>query len=516
MLRQGHTMAILEHWQKLQDLAAKKPPASELFEAFLAWSETFTAASEDHEALFVAWRLLDSGERRRLLQQAIADKIPAVGNGPQLELGVLVALYRFLEGRRCYIVTPFYIVSPVVRSVEKVLSALPGVTVRSAGFMCGNSQLKLSDCLEAAIVMIDYYVLAAAYRGKRELLAPPVALFLLELDMCLYHNRLLFYERSAPKAAGMIFKATSAEPFDKEDEKQKPIFDVLGNLAKQGLRCGGVLSRISPFVAGELDKWGRGALLPKAIKPSKSPSYSAFTYRSDKERSAALAQDIMKSPHNALVVGFSETAIKALQEELRRSGQDCTSSNKTTDIPTFFTMAGGPKRVMLFRGMPSTLISRTVERPPGALYIAEHFLCFDHHLKVLSACERVLDLQQPMRLFFSLEDPLFAMYSEEAGFSRLFDIIDFTERYDPWRQIRRVLAKAMISKVQRLREHSLHEDSPLVTTTLVSPTAIIVPEKNKGARHAARMDAPCFCGSGKPFKECHGRPKSAAAKPRRK
>lgn len=507
-------MTILERWQKLQDLAAKKPSASELFEAFLTWSEAFTAESEDREALFVAWRLLDSAERRRLLQQALADKIPAVGNGPQLELGILVALHRFLEGRRCHIVTPFYIVSPVMRSVEKVLSALPGVSVRSAGFMCGNSQLKLSDCLQSAIVMIDYFLLAAAYRGKPELLAPPVTLFLLELDMCLYHNRLLFYERSAPKAAGMIFKATSAEPFDKEGEKQKLAFDVLGNLAKQGVRCGGVLSRISPFVAGELDKWGRGALLPKAVKPSKAPPYSAFTYRSDKERCAALTQDIMKSPHNALVVGFTETTIKALQEELRRSGQECTSSNKTSDIPTFFAMAGGPKRVMLFRGMPSTLIGCTADRPPGALYIAEHFLSFDHHLKVLSACERVLTLQQPMRLFFSLQDPLFDLYSKEAGFGRLFDIIDFTERYDPWRQIRRVLAKAMISKVQRLREHSLHEDSPMITTTLVSPTAVIVPEKNKGARHAARMDAPCFCGSGKPFKECHGRPK-AAAKPRR-
>jgi len=38
---------------------------------------------------------------------------------------------------------------------------------------------------------------------------------------------------------------------------------------------------------------------------------------------------------------------------------------------------------------------------------------------------------------------------------------------------------------------------------------VIVPQNNKGTRHAARMDAPCFCGSGKPFKECHGRPKNA-------
>jgi len=502
-------MAILERWQELRDLAAKKPPASELFEAFISWTDAFTAASEDHEALFAAWRLLDGATQRRFLQQALADKIPAVGSGPQLELSVLVALYRFLEGRRCYIITPFYIASPVVRSMEKALSALPGVTVRSAGFMCGSSQLKLSDCLQAAIVMVDYYVLAAAFRGKPELLAAPLALFFLELDMCLYHNRLLFYERGMPKAAGMIFNATTAEPFDQDGEKKKLAFDVLGNLVKHGVRCGGVLSRISPYVAGELDKWGRGALLPKAVTPAKAAPYAAFTYRSNKERVAALAQDIMKSPHNALVVGFAEVTIKALQEELRKSGQDCTSSNKTSDIPTFFAMAGGPKRVMLFRGMPSTLITRTADCPPGVLYIAEHFLCADHHLKILSACEKVLTLQQPMRLFCSLEDPLFDMYSQEAGFSRFFDIIDFTERYDPWRQIRRVLAKAMIRKVQRLRELSLHEDSPMITTTLLNPSSVIVPQNNKGTRHAARMDAPCFCGSGKPFKECHGRPKNA-------
>jgi hypothetical protein len=508
-------MAIIERWQGLQKMAATQPSPGELFAAFFTWSEVFSAASEDHKELFASWRSLEDAERRRLLRLALADQIVAVGSGPQLELGILVALYRFLEGRRCYLATPFYISSPILRSVEKLLTALPGVTMRSAGFMCGSSKFRFNDCLEMAIVMIDYFVLASAYRDKPDLFSDSPALFFLELDICLYHNRLVFYERGLPKAAGMVFSANSSEALDQDEDKKKILFDMLGNLAKAGVRCGGVLSRISPHVAGELSKCGRGALLPKAVTASKAAPYAAFAYRSNKERTAALAQDIMKSPHNALVVGYTETGMKALQEELRKSGQDCTSSNKASDVPTFFAMAGEGKRVMLFRGMPSTLISASAERPSGVLYIAEHFLCFDHHLKILSATEKVLELPQAMHLFCSLEDPIFAMFSSERGFKRFFDIIDFTERYDPWRQIRRVLGKAMIRKVQRLRELSLHEESLLITTSLISPTAVITPESGQRARHAAKMDALCFCGSGKLFKECHGRRRSKKSAARR-
>ena len=157
------------------------------------------------------------------------------------------------------------------------------------------------------------------------------------------------------------------------------------------------------------------------------------------------------------------------------------------------------------RGMPSTLTLPDQPIADGALYLAEYFLCENMHEKVFAFAAGLFRQTSQPRVYFSLEDQMFAMYAEDAGFNRLFQLIDFTEKYDHWRQIRRVLAKSMAAKLHRLRTHSLDETAPIITMALnVSTPAMGAPKANRKTS-ASRMDAPCFCGSGKPFRECHGK-----------
>ena len=111
-----------------------------------------------------------------------------------------------------------------------------------------------------------------------------------------------------------------------------------------------------------------------------------------------------------------------------------------------------------------------------------------------------------MRVYFSLEDQLFTAYEEKAGFEKLFKLIDFTEKYDPWRQIRRVLAKTMEKRLHKHRLVDMDESQPMITMLIQGGKSASL-QGNERPHLTSKLDAPCFCGSGKPFRECHGKKK---------
>ncbi|MBQ9367450.1 MAG: SEC-C domain-containing protein, partial [Victivallales bacterium] len=75
---------------------------------------------------------------------------------------------------------------------------------------------------------------------------------------------------------------------------------------------------------------------------------------------------------------------------------------------------------------------------------------------------------------------------------------------------RRVLAKTILSRLRSMRKQVMNDNMPLPVVSLkerqTSDTA------NRPARSVSKVhkmvDGLCFCGSGKPFKECHGKPRS--------
>ena len=170
------------------------------------------------------------------------------------------------------------------------------------------------------------------------------------------------------------------------------------------------------------------------------------------------------------------------------------------------------RRIMIFRGLPSPLTFQDQPLCEGALFVAEHFVSMAVHDKLFSFSRLIFKETQQPRIYFSLEDSLFAIYEEDAQFKKLFNIIDFTEKYDPWKQIRRVLAKAMLNKLHKVRMTCLNEEMVVFTTSLAKvadhySNGFAQQQQQRAAKTSVKMEALCFCGSGKPFKECHGKRK---------
>ena len=70
----------------------------------------------------------------------------------------------------------------------------------------------------------------------------------------------------------------------------------------------------------------------------------------------------------------------------------------------------------------------------------------------------------------------------------------------------------MLNKLHKVRMSCLNEEMVVFTTSLVKvadyyTTGFSQQQQRKAAQASVKMEALCFCGSGKPFKECHGKRK---------
>jgi len=140
------------------------------------------------------------------------------------------------------------------------------------------------------------------------------------------------------------------------------------------------------------------------------------------------------------------------------------------------------------------------------VFFADHYLLTHHHHKVLAYAEKAFCLVGKPWLYFSLEDDLFRFYAEQTRFDLSFTLIEFTERYDRHKQVRRVLANTILAKLRRLRNAYLTEEFPVFT--YVSGNRAKAEQGGKTKRRIGKqLDGACFCGSGRPFKDCHGKPK---------
>ena len=347
---------------------------------------------------------------------------------------------------------------------------------------------------------------ATALRVKPEIYAEGMPILFLEIDSILYSNRLIFYDRGIPQAAGMIYNT---------DEKTAPmwrssrnIYDVSEGLRQRKIWIGGTCSNMNSQSAEQLAKQ-YPYLITKPVKANFKLDYSAFAFKTGDERIAALLKDILKSTEDAIVFYSDDEVGTKLMEELRKSGQDYVLVRDTEEMVTALASGSG-RHVVLESKMTSTLFSPPSERHPATVYVADPFLSDISYAKMIAAAERMAVLKHSMRIYFSLEDALVKLYEEQGGFARFFDLMDFTEKYDPWRQIRRVLAKTLLGRLASLRKQVLNDNMPLPVVSLRERQ--VADYASRPARNASRVrkmvDGLCFCGSGKSFKECHGRPHS--------
>lgn len=496
-------MTVQEEWRKLRK-AAPDMERGALAAAFCEWSERFTAEDEGEDSgCFRHWRRLPEAERQAKLRQAVTGGIPEMGSGPQIELALLTALFHVLRRGRCIISLAAICDRVLIRAAVRRFRDLDSIVVKSVGMLGEYTSLKFSDCLLAQIVIIDHYIFASILRSNPEQLPGGLPVFFVEIDCCLYCNRLIFYERSVPRASGLIYKSVLPQP---AWAGNPAIFDAVQEMKKLGLELCGCYSYMDSFTAGEVNKLLRDRVIGR-IRGSRAIGFSAFTYRTSALRHAAVVRDVQKCEGNAIIVCLTEANVKEMQEALRKSGVEFTVTTVADDVGTALAMAKPERRrVIIYAGMPTSQTAPPPERMPGELFLAECYLTDNYQAKMIAMSRRLMDCQQSPRLYYSLEDRLLTIYEQEGGFGRLFDVIEFTERYDPWRQIRRVLAKAMLRKLNRLRATLLDDNAPIPSLPLTGRGSSR-PERRSQASRGAQIEALCFCGSGKPFKECHGKRK---------
>lgn len=472
---------------------------------YVSWVEELVSAGNDPDGLYASWRVMPS--RETLLKRALSGEIVSVGTGSQPLLALFYGLYEVLNGRRCFIASSMQIDTVYMRALLKKITTLGKLSIRVMGTILEGGKVYLGDCENIQLAFVDYFQLLAVYKKNRDLFERMVqSLFLLEIDLTLYATRLVVFDHGIERAAGLIYKTSGSIPEmwqERNEHLDGPrVWDELTNI-----RLGGCYSYADAYSVSEM-RTLMPRRFPRRFKVESGSGYGSFTYRTSQERTSALVNDVMKCEGNALVVCCTEQLRQELMEEFKRSGQPCTVTSRSADILTFFTPSttqGGKKKVMVMRGVPSTLFMPAVPLCRGAVFMAEHALTHCMHVKIFALAKGLFEHVQEPRLYYSLEDQLFMLYADRGGFAKLFDLIDFTERYDPWRQIRRVLARSMANRLHRLRVKSLDENTPLITVVLNANQSYASARERKVT---SKLDAPCFCGSGLPFKECHGKPRS--------
>jgi uncharacterized protein YchJ len=69
----------------------------------------------------------------------------------------------------------------------------------------------------------------------------------------------------------------------------------------------------------------------------------------------------------------------------------------------------------------------------------------------------------------------------------------------------------MLNKLHKVRTTCLNEEMVIFTTSLAKVAdhyaTGFTQQQQRAAKTSVKMEALCFCGSGKPFKECHGKRK---------
>lgn len=478
-------------------------------EPFCEWADRFAEEEKERTGAFNDWIACDKAQRLEWLRQLVTGKTAIFRDGPQIEGVMLASLFSVLTFGRCIVTSCMRMNTVLIRKISVSFEELDNMPLRYVGNIAGfSSSLTFKDVTNFPIVVSDYFMMVTALHAMPACFPQGLPIFFLEIDSCLYGNRLIFYDHSSPKSSGMIYR-TNTEKFPQWKTSEN-VCDVPDDLRKFRIEVGGSISLIDARTARELTRQ-MPFFFKEKVPSTGSRGYTAFCYRTTAERTQTLVRDILKCKGDAIVFYIEEELGRQIMEELRKSGQECLLVKDTEEAATALA-THKEKHVLLHRQISSTLSSKPLERRPGALFIADLFLCDNSYSKVYASFDRLFIQSQHPRHYFSLEDTLIKIYEQQGGFEKLFTVMEFTEKYDPWRQIRRILAKSILHKLDKLRGQALDDNLPIPVTSLENKRAKYdnAHAVRKGVVKANKMiEGLCFCGSGKPFKECHGKPRTS-------
>lgn len=508
----GVIMTAKTEWLELKQRAMIMARSAQI-DSFYDWTEVFIKEEAEKGNAFKDWLSLAPETRKSLLYDLINGEIVKFGDGPQFEGVMLASLFHVLTFGRCLVLTAMKLDGPAVRRVSRCLEELLDEPVKTIGseLTCVPSNTKFSDVVRTPLAIADYFLFACDLLVHAQNFQPGLPVMFLEIDTCLYRNRLMFFDQRRPQTTGMIFRANvDIVPLWRGS---KNVFDTVVELRQLKLLVGGSVSYVDKGVAMELGKQLKD-VTDKKVTSNFEQKFTAFTFRKNDERSRAILTDIMKCECDALVFYNDEDLGMKLASELRKGGMDVVIVKNTEEMTTVLQSQSG-KRVILSDLQVSTLSACPEKLDKHVqIFIAELLLDESSFSKIVASVKRIAIVDKPPVFYFSNEDKLLSIYEEQGGFEKFYNIMDFTEKYDPWRQIRRVLAKLIISRVNEIRSDCLDDNMPIPATSMERYDVVFsnATNNNPSARVRKRnvnlTEGLCFCGSGKPFKECHGKPKA--------
>ena len=439
----------------------------------------------------------------RVLRQVVSGDVVAVGPLPQLEVIFLAVPFFVARGKRVVVFSGMPPDPGLSNGLCSLLAQGLGLQVRAVAEPFSKGKRPGRDALRADLILYDYSKFLRDFQADQELLSerPTVGVFC-ELDMCLYDARLALFEKGKMRGVAAIYRSTGKQlPFSEQDAildfaDAAPAFDSI---------CG-VSSYIPSLVASQLGRVCGSALVGK-VRPRGARSFPALVFRTQAEKYDGLCRAIMSTNDDGLVFYTQAAGRRAVTEGLRRRGQKAVSLEGDPNLIGFLVGGGeSGKRVGLYCGLPSLLTAALADKPRMRVFVADDYLMPHHYGKLRAYAERNLELGEEPCLYYSVEDEAFSGYAQEHGnFARTFGLLEFAQPWDRNQLVRRAMAQLILRKMEGLRRRYLTEERPVLTVFDAEGPA---KERKAGTlkkQISQQLKGLCFCGSGKPFKECHGK-----------
>lgn len=441
-----------------------------------------------------------SAEEKRLasvLGQMIAGKYVEVGPAPQRMLALLVALYMLARDRKVFLFSGLSLGwnnpgrSPIPAFRER-LSFQPDVQWTAEPGKKGY---------RGQLIFADYpHFIRYANRHENLLGGRDCAAVLCEADLCLYDRRLFLFDEDRFRGTGALYAGTEG---DGEWFERSDLCDAREVLSRFEVVCP-MTSYTSPRVRDEILETYGDVLAGKG-DVRKDVSIPAAAYRDRREKLQALASDVETAGGRSLIFFLEQRTGDLLRQILADAGRrpHLLSSMKET-----FDFIGEAEDgdVGLFPGLPALERDGSPEdRPTFNVFIAEHYPFEHHHQKIFAFCAKHLTRQYGPYFYLSLEDAVTAVFSSEREhFRKTFGVIETAEKWlSVGKSVRKWAAWLILRKLYALRRKRFGNRVPILTAAVPFPgrDEKVSPMKKKIRR---QLDGSCFCGSGKPFAECHG------------
>ncbi|NOY81478.1 MAG: SEC-C domain-containing protein, partial [Kiritimatiellaeota bacterium] len=422
-----------------------------------------------------------------------------VGNLSQTPVLILAALPLLARGERVVMLDRDPWTGGAVRGTAQALETL-GVRVARLDAPV-PAPLKPED-YHADLVLADVLRVGTDLHRKPELFDErPTTLFVANLDLTLYDRRLLVFENGTFRVAAAVVRSTDTPPEWFEHEN---LFDWRRHMhVFTGLR--GTGSDLSPEVAREL-RHSFGLRCRRLGAPLRLKRLPALLYATFEEKTAALCEDVRKVDGDVLVFAPWSWTAALVRREIGRLGFETFSLSNEKDLTEFVTAKAPRKRVGVFAGIPSPEW-RVPKRPENmGVGLFEPFLFQHHQRKIQLFCERSLTCGFAPCLYFATEDADdIWTFARPERLERAFQLMDRLEKTVGARWVRAWFGARLLQKCYRTRRKFWHEESPAFTYIHAASRRAERQPRRERKPTTDRFDTPCFCGSGKPFRECHGK-----------